>query len=229
MDVPGKPTAFGSGGTGAELAGGPGAACWRSLQGLRGEIDAQSSTKLTGKTAAGWEQRLVLGDREMAEHRSPAFRTPACRRARRNIQACLRQTRQDIRLTDPGRWLRPAGRGGLARNRRRFLAVRRRGRRSAAGIAASWAGSSPAAPHTAGRSGRADTAAAHPAVPHRNDGRVPAQPSHPDANSTTALQHQLRRELYLLTRRHAQGIDCRFQLSGRRLLDKAVEEDLAMC
>lgn len=30
-----------------------------------------------------------------------------------------------------------------------------------------------------------------------------SQPSHPDEHSTTALQHQLRRELYLLTRRHA--------------------------
>ena len=30
-----------------------------------------------------------------------------------------------------------------------------------------------------------------------------SQPSHPDEHSTTALQHQLRRELYLLTRRHS--------------------------
>lgn len=43
----------------------------------------------------------------------------------------------------------------------------------------------------------------HPPLPIETTVEFRSQPSHPDEHSTTALQHQLRRELYLLTRRHS--------------------------
>ena len=70
------------------------------LEGLRGEIDAQSSTKLT-VDCGGLEQCLVWGDREMAEQICFHLLSNALRAAAPggNIQVCLRQTGQDIRLT----------------------------------------------------------------------------------------------------------------------------------
>ena len=70
------------------------------LEGLRGEIDAQSSTKLT-VDGGGLEQCLVWGDREMAEQICFHLLSNALRAAAPggNIQVCLRQTGQDIRLT----------------------------------------------------------------------------------------------------------------------------------
>ena len=92
------------------------------LEGLRGEIDAQSSTKLT-VDCGGLEQCLVWGDREMAEQICFHLLSNALRAAAPggNIQVCLRQTGQDIRLTieDDGCGL-PEGEGWLE-NRRRFL------------------------------------------------------------------------------------------------------------
>ena len=92
------------------------------LEGLRGEIDAQSSTKLT-VDCGGLEQCLVWGDREMAEQICFHLLSNALRAVAPggNIQVCLRQTGQDIRLTieDDGCGL-PEGEGWLE-NRRRFL------------------------------------------------------------------------------------------------------------
>ena len=70
------------------------------LEGLRGEIDAQSSTKLT-VDCGGLEQCFVWGDREMAEQICFHLLSNALRAAAPggNIQVCLRQTGQDIRLT----------------------------------------------------------------------------------------------------------------------------------
>ena len=117
------------------------------LEGLRGEIDAQSSTKLT-VDCGGLEQCLVWGDREMAEQICFHLLSNALRAAAPggNIQVCLRQTGQDIRR--PSRTMAAACRKGRAGSKTAaaFWAVRRRGCCSAAGIAASWAGSLPCCP-----------------------------------------------------------------------------------
>ena len=94
------------------------------LEGLRGEIDAQSSTKLT-VDCGGLEQCLVWGDREMAEQICFHLLSNALRAAAPggNIQVCLRQTGQDIRLTieDDGCGLPEAGEDAWLENRRCFL------------------------------------------------------------------------------------------------------------
>ena len=184
------------------------------LEGLRSEIDAQSSTKLT-VDCGGLEQCLVWGDREMAEQICFHLLSNALRAAAPggNIQVCLRQT----------------GRGGLARKPPPLSG------RCAGGAAAlppvlppAGLGVCPAAPHTAGCPGRADTAAAHPAVPHRNDGRVPLAAVPPGRTQhhraaasapprAVSAHPQARREL---------TADSKAVLG--RLLDKAVEEYLAM-
>ncbi|PDX85922.1 hypothetical protein CHR60_12955 [Faecalibacterium prausnitzii] len=175
------------------------------LEGLRGEIDAQSSTKLT-VDCGGLEQCLVWGDREMAEQICFHLLSNALRAAAPggNIQVCLRQTGQDIRLTieDDGCGL-PEGESWLE-NRRRFLGGAQAGlllcRRYCRQLG--WAlALLPRTPQGV----RAELTLPLPTRPFPIETTVEfrSQPSHPDEHSTTALQHQLRRELYLLTRRHA--------------------------
>lgn len=98
------------------------------LEGLRGEIDAQSSTKLT-VDCGGLEQCLVWGDREMAE------------------QICFHLLSNALRAAAPGGNIQVCrkGRAG-SKTAAAFWAVRRRGCCSAAGIAASWVGRLPCCP-----------------------------------------------------------------------------------
>lgn len=175
------------------------------LEGLRGEIDAQSSTKLT-VDCGGLEQCLVWGDREMAEQICFHLLSNALRAAAPggNIQVCLRQTGQDIRLTieDDGCGL-PEGESWLE-NRRRFLGGAQAGlllcRRYCRQLG--WAlALLPRTPQGV----RAELTLPLPTRPFPIETTVEfrSQPSHSDEHSTTALQHQLRRELYLFTRRHS--------------------------
>ena len=73
------------------------------LEGLRGEIDAQSSTKLT-VDCGGLEQCLVWGDREMAEQICFHLLSNALRAAAPggSIQVCLRWTGQGGRRPGEG-------------------------------------------------------------------------------------------------------------------------------
>jgi len=200
------------------------------LEGLRGEIDAQSSTKLT-VDCGGLEQCLVWGDREMAEQICFHLLSNALRAAAPggNIQVCLRQTVQDIRLTieDDGCGL-PEGEGWLE-NRRRFLGGAQAGLLLCRRYCRQLGWELALLPRTPqGGPGRADTAAAHPAVPHRNDGRVPLAAVPPGRTQhhraaasapprAVSAHPQARREL---------TADSEAVLG--RLLDKAVEEYLAM-
>ena len=157
------------------------------LEGLRGEIDAQSSTKLT-VDCGGLEQCLVWGDREMAEQICFHLLSNALRAAAPggNIQVCLRQGES---------WLE---------NRRRFLGGAQAGlllcRRYCRQLG--WAlALLPRTPQGV----RAELTLPLPTRPFPIETTVEfrSQPSHSDEHSTTALQHQLRRELYLFTRRHS--------------------------
>lgn len=76
----------------------------------------------------------------------PAFERPACRCARRERPGVPAADRAGHPSDHRGRWLRPAGREAGSKTAAAFWAVRRRGCCSAAGIAASWAGSLPCCP-----------------------------------------------------------------------------------
>lgn len=175
------------------------------LEGLRGEIDAQSSTKLT-VDCGGLERCLVWGDREMAEQICFHLLSNALRAAAPggNIQVCLRQTGQDIRLTieDDGCGL-PEGEGWLE-NRRRFLGGAQAGLLLCRRYCRQLGWELALLPRTP-QGVRAELTLPLPTRPFPIETTVEfrSQPSHPDEHSATALQHQLRRELYLLTRRHA--------------------------
>lgn len=91
------------------------------LEGLRGEIDAQSSTKLT-VDCGGLEQCLVWGDREMAEQICFHLLSNALRAAApAGTSGVPAADRAGHPSDHRGRWLRPAGREGWLENRRRFL------------------------------------------------------------------------------------------------------------
>ena len=121
-----------------------------------------------------------------------------------NIQVCLRQTGQDIRLTieDDGCGL-PEGEGWLE-NRRRFLGGAQAGLLLCRRYCRQLGWELALLPRTP-QGVRAELTLPLPTRPFPIETTVEfrSQPSHPDEHSTTALQHQLRRELYLLTRRHS--------------------------
>lgn len=112
--------------------------------------------------------------------------------------------RQDIRLTieDDGCGL-PEGEGWLE-NRRRFLGGAQAGLLLCRRYCRQLGWELALLPRTP-QGVRAELTLPLPTRPFPIETTVEfrSQPSHPDEHSTTALQHQLRRELYLLTRRHA--------------------------
>lgn len=171
------------------------------LEGLHGEIDAQSSTKLT-VDCGGLEQCLVWGDREKAEQICFHLLSNALRATvpGGNIWVRLQRTEQDIRLSveDDGCGL-PEGEGWLE-NRRRFLGGAQAGLPLCRRFCRQLGWELTLLPRTP-QGVRAELTLPLPTRPFPIETTIEFR-SHPDEHSVTALQHQLRRELYLLTRRH---------------------------